>query len=212
MAPYWWCGTFSPQATSLLTQHIAQSGLTPTEVAVCQFSVYAAVHQSHALNFTLFSNLLEKLIKPIQTNSICEEDVRIFWDGVKKLLPSCYSIIRKMRKKNVNEKTTMKQVIEVLKILFYIGSLEPLPNTDLFPSSSYPWISSKGDGPNCDIFSTLTDAVSQGANDWLNHILDNNKRTDDADVSKMQNLIQIIQLIRSDLQKAIEFYDKHFQE
>lgn len=211
VAPYWWCGTFSPQANSLLTQHIAQSGLTPTEVAVCQFSVFAAIHQSHALSFSLFSNLLERLVKPIQTNGVCEEDVKIFWDGVKKLLPSCFATIRKIRRRNTNEKTTMKQVTEVLKIFNFIGTLEPLKSTDLFPIGLYPWLT-RNEGRKCDFFGTLMDAVSQGARDWLNYILENNKRTDESDVSRMQNLIQIIQLIRSDLQKAIEFYDKHFQE
>lgn len=65
---------------------------------------------------------------------------------------------------------------------------------------------------NCDIPSTLNEAVSKGAVDWLNHITENNKRPDETDVAKLQNMIQIIQLLRSDLQKAIEFYDKLFQE
>lgn len=106
----------------------------------------------------------------------------------------------------------MKQVTEVLKIFNYISLLEPLPNTDLFPVSLYPWITYQGEEPNCNIHETLNDAVAQGASDWLNHILENNKRPDETDLSKLQNLIQIIQLIRSDLQKAIEYYDKLFQE
>lgn len=212
VAPHWWCGTFSPHGEQLLTQHIAQSGLSPTEVALCQYCVFSGIHQNHPLNFTLFSNLLDKLVKPLQSNSVSEEDVKLFWDATKKLLPSCFSIIRKIRKKSTNEKTMMKQVTEVLKIFNYISSLEPLPNTDLFPAALYPWVTYQGDQPNCNIRETLNDAVSQGACDWLNHILENNKRPDETDLSKLQNLIQIIQLVRSDLQKAIEYYDKLFQE
>lgn len=212
VAPHWWCGTFSPHGEQLLTQHIAQSGLSPTEVALCQYCVFSGIHQNHSLNFTLFSNLLDKLIRPLQSNSISEEDVKLFWDATKKLLPSCFSVIRKIRKKSTNEKTMMKQVTEVLKIFNYISSLEPLPNTDLFPTTLYPWVTYQGDQPNCNIRETLNDAVSQGACDWLNHILENNKRPDETDLSKLQNLIQIIQLVRSDLQKAIEYYDKLFQE
>ncbi|KAJ8944670.1 hypothetical protein NQ318_015878 [Aromia moschata] len=212
VAPYWWCGTFSPQGEQLLTQHIAQSGLNPTEVALCQWSVFAGIHQNHQLSFTLFSNLLDKLIKPLQSNSVSEEDLKLFWEATKKLLPSCFSIIRKIRKKSTSEKATMKQVTEVLKILNYINSLEPLPNFDLFPSTIYPWITYHGEGNNCNVPATLNDAVAQGASDWLNHILENNKRPDETEISRLQNLIQIIQLVRSDLQKAIEFYDKLFQE
>ncbi|KAJ8919012.1 hypothetical protein NQ315_016917 [Exocentrus adspersus] len=138
--------------------------------------------------------------------------MKLFWDATKKLLPSCFSVIRKIRKKHTNEKMTMKQVTDVLKILKYINSLEPLPNTDLFPTSLYPWVTFQGDEPNCRVLETLNDAVSQGASDWLNHILENNKRPDETELARLQNLIQIIQLVRSDLQKAIEFYDKLFQE
>lgn len=98
MAPHWWCGTFSPHGEQLLTQHIAQSGLSPAEVALCQYCVYSGIHQNHPLSFTLFSNILEKLIKPLQAGSISEEDLKLFWDATKKLLPSCYSVIRKIRK------------------------------------------------------------------------------------------------------------------
>ncbi|XP_056643734.1 protein unc-13 homolog 4B isoform X2 [Diorhabda sublineata] len=212
VAPHWWCGSFTPQGNQLLTQHIAQSRITPTEAYVCQYCVFAGVHHNHALSFALFANLLDKLVKPIQTGGVSEEDVKLFWDATKKLLPSSFAVIRKIRKKNVNEKTKMKQVTEVLKILRHVISLEPPPSLDLFPVVSYPWISYRGDEPNNDIASTLNDAVTQGANDWLNHILDNNKLPDVSDVTKMQNMIQIINLIRSDLQKSIEFYDKLFQE
>ncbi|XP_072393128.1 protein unc-13 homolog 4B isoform X4 [Diabrotica undecimpunctata] len=211
VAPHWWCGSFTPQGEQILTQHIAQSGLSPIEVAVCQYCVFAAIHQNHALSLTLFSNLLDKIVRAVQGSGMCEEDIKLFWDATKKLLPSCVKVIRKIRKKNTNEKTKMKQVTEVLRILNNINSLEPPPNFDLFPVMLYPWISFREE-PNCDIPSIINDAVSQGALDWLNHIMENNKRPDESELARLQNMIQIIQLIRSDLQKAIEFYDKLFQE
>lgn len=82
----------------------------------------------------------------------------------------------------------------------------------MFPADLYPWITFNGDGPNCDIQGTLNDAISKGANDWLNYIIENNKESGGTALSRLQNLIQMIQLIRSDLQKAIEYYDKLFIE
>ncbi|RZC32407.1 unc-13 -like, partial [Asbolus verrucosus] len=211
VVPYWWCGNFSPQGEALLTQHIAQSGLAPIEVAMCQWSVYSSVHQNHPLSFTLFSKLLDKLFKPLQ-NSVCEEDVKLFWDGAKKLLPSCFSIIRKIRKKDFKDKMTVRQLTEVLNIINRIRKLTPLPNLDLFPSNMYPWLTFSEDGFNRDILTVVNDAVIQGADDWFNHIIENNVQQDVADAGKLQYLIQAIQLVRSDLQKALEFYDKIFQE
>lgn len=118
MSGYWWCGNFSPQANQLLTQHIAQSGLTQTEVALCSYSVYAGIHQRHPLSFALFSKLLDQLLKPLQTEIVPEEDMKLFWDATRKLLPSCFSIIRKIRKKTTNEKTVMKQA-SYLRLVHY---------------------------------------------------------------------------------------------
>lgn len=148
----------------------------------------------------------------MQKGIISEESIKMFWDATKRLLPSCFSVIRKIRKKNTNEKTVLKQVREVLKICSNLISLEIPVNLDLFPSTLYPWVTYVGDPPNNNIMTTLNDAITQGANNWLNHILENNKKADDSGISKLQNLIQIIQLVRSDLQKAIEFYDKLFLE
>lgn len=203
---------FSAQAEALLTQHIAQSGLGPIEVALSQWVVYSTIHTTHALNFSLFSNLLDKLVKPVQTSKLCEEDNKLFWEAVKKLLPSCFGIIRKIRRKCTNEKASIKQLLEALKIISKLQELEPPQNTDLFPSKTYGWLSNCSDEPNCDIRSVLQEAVTQGASDWFNHIIENNARNDETDEGKLQYLIKIIQLVRTDLQKAIEFYDKIFQE
>lgn len=212
MAPFWWSGTLSPQAEALLTQHIAQSGLSKQDVHLCQWSVYSKIHRDHPLSFALFSNLLDKLIKPIQTNLIREDDRKIFWEGAKNILPSCFNIIRKLRKKTSNEKNTMKQLIDVLGVLSKVMNLDPPSVCDLLPAHDYKWLQNRPEGVYADVRKMLEDAVSQGANDWFNYILENNTCMEDTDDGKLRYLIKIIQLVRSDLQKAIEFYDKSFQE
>ncbi|XP_063906975.1 protein unc-13 homolog 4B isoform X3 [Zophobas morio] len=209
VAPFWWCGNFSPQGEALLVQHIAQSGLTPAEVALCQLSVYACVHHNHPLSFTLFAKLVDKLVKPLQ-GGVGEDEVKIFWDAVKKLLPSCFTVIRKIRKKDFKDKTTVQQLSEVLSILRNVTVLGIPQDMDLFPSGWYPWLS-YCDNCHRDVLGVVEDAVKQGAEDWFNHIIENNVQQDGGG-GKLQYLIQAIQLVRSDLQKALEFYDKLFQE
>ncbi|XP_017783309.1 PREDICTED: protein unc-13 homolog D isoform X2 [Nicrophorus vespilloides] len=208
VAPYWWSGTFSGKANTFLSQHIAQSGLQPIDVALSQYAVFVAIHQNHPLSFNLFSNLLEKLIKPVQSQIPCDEDLKIFWDATKKLLPSVFAVIRKLRRKCSNEKTAMKQLIEVLECVSKVSMLEPPEGTNLFPEKLYQWMNAS-DG--WDIRNTLTQAVERGAEDWFCHILENSPRSDDSDIGKLQHLIKITQLIRTDLQRATEFYDKIFK-
>ncbi|XP_044739455.1 protein unc-13 homolog 4B isoform X2 [Chrysoperla carnea] len=215
VVPYWWCGNYSAQAESLITQHAAQSGLNPNEQALCQWVVYTQVHADHPLSFTLFSNLLDKLIRPLQSNSFCEEEVKIFWESSKKLLPFVFNTIRKIRKKSTGDKNILKQVIEVLRIIAKMSLLEPPEKINLFPSELYRWLTYKSDDDsegNWDFRGTLGDAIQQGAIDWFEHVLEHNPCQDHTDEAKMQHLIKIIQLVRSDLQKAVEYYDKIFQE
>lgn len=214
VAPHWWNGNFSPQAEALLTQHIAQSGLQPHDVSLAQFVVYSKIHKDHPLSFNLFLHLLEKLIKPLQTNAYCDEDTRIFWESVKKLLPSCFSVVRKIRKKCLTQKNCLKQLREVLSIIAKLVTLgAPPESVELFPENEYKWNPNRSeDSSNTDIQTVLNNAITQGAYDWFNYILENNINTDESNDGKLQHLIKLIQLVRTDLQKAIEFYDKTFQE
>lgn len=137
VAPYWWAGKFSEHGETVITQHSAQSALTPIDCALTQWSVYTVIHGDHPLAFGLFDTLLEKLIRPIQANSLSDDDVKSFWDGTKKLLPSCFSVIRKLRKKTESDKNSIKTLTEVLSVISKIAMLEPPEGTDLFPRKVY---------------------------------------------------------------------------
>ncbi|XP_028162943.1 protein unc-13 homolog 4B isoform X3 [Ostrinia furnacalis] len=209
VAPFWWCGNFSAPAEAILTQHAAQSGLTPTDNCLAQWSVFCAVTPDHPLSFALFNQLLDKLTKPLQSGLVSEEDGKLFWDGAKKLLPTCYSHIRKLRKKTAGDKTVMKTLREVLKILYKLSVLDQPETVDLFPSTLYGWLR---EGQKLTIHEVLNQAVIQGASDWFVHILDNNECKDKTEDSRLQHLIRVIQLVRSDLQRAVEYYDRVFVE
>ncbi|XP_035895567.1 protein unc-13 homolog 4B isoform X1 [Anopheles stephensi] len=213
VAPYWWSGKFTIQGEAVLTQHSAQSGLSSTTEAFIQWSVFAAIHQDHPLSFVLFDTLLEKLIRPIQTLAVSEEELKTFWDATKKLLPSCFSAIRKLRKKNTGDKLVLKTLNGVLNIIAKVALLEPPEGTDLFPVQMYGWIRRSNDSePNWDIREALASAVVSGAEDWFSGIKEGHFLQTGTDEDRLQNLIKIIQLVRSDIQKSIEYYDKTFQE
>lgn len=137
VAPFWWSGKFSAQGEAVLTQHSAQSGLHQTENALAQWSVFAGVHTNHPLAFGLFESILDKIVRPLQLDSVSPDEIKIFWEGVKKLLPSCFAVIRKIRKKTAGDKGSVKTLTEVLNILSKIAMLEPPEGTDLFPSNVY---------------------------------------------------------------------------
>ncbi|XP_040158264.1 protein unc-13 homolog 4B isoform X3 [Anopheles arabiensis] len=213
VTPYWWSGKFTIQGEAVLTQHSAQSGLSSTTEAFIQWSVFAAIHQDHPLSFVLFDTLLEKLVRPIQTLAVSEEEQKSFWEATKKLLPSCFSAVRKLRKKNTGDKLLLKTLNSVLNIIAKVALLEPPEGTDLFPVQMYGWIRRSNDTePNWDIREALASAVVSGAEDWFGGIKEGHFLQTGTDEDRLQNLIKIIQLVRSDIQKSIEYYDKTFQE
>lgn len=212
MAPYWWCGNFSAPAEAILTQHVAQSGLNQNENYLAQWSVYCAVTVEHPLSFTLFNNILEKVAKPLQSGVVKEEDVKLFWDGARKLLPTCFNFIRKLRKKSAGDKVVIKTLREVLKILRKLSTMDVPKCIELFPDNLYGWLKTEEDKTELTLFDVLGQAVNKGASDWFVHILENNECKDKTEEARLQHLIRVIQLVRSDLQRATEYYDRVFQE
>ncbi|CAB3254752.1 unnamed protein product [Arctia plantaginis] len=210
VAPYWWCGNFSAPAEAILTQHAAQSGLSLADNNLVQWAVYCAVTTDHPLSFALFNSLLDKITKPLQSGLVNEEDVKLFWDGARKLLPTCYSHIRKLRKKTAGDKTVMKTLREVLKILYKLSVLDIPETLDLFPMNLYGWL--RDDKGKLTINEVLNQAVIQGASDWFVHILDSNECKENTEDTRLRHLIRVIQLVRSDLQRAVEYYDRVFVE
>lgn len=205
-----WCGKFSESAETILRQHLAQSSLGPTDEALAQWVEYSNVHVTHTLDFALFADILQKLMHPMTNGLLSEEETKMFWDATKKLLPTCYNNIKKIRKLTPGDKKTITHLTSVLSVLANLSRLQPPEGTDLFPASVYGWLTTTSDGPNCDIKATLSDAVTQAAVDWFTHIVEHNKPEDNTDEAQLKQQIKIIQLIRTDLQRAIEFHDKIF--
>lgn len=210
VAPYWWAGNFGAQAEAIITQHGAQSGLNQNSLNLIQWTVFCSVHTEHGLSFSLFANILNKLTKPLQSNLFSEDDNKLFWDGVRKLLPSCYSTVRKIRKKNSGDKHVLKLIKEILTLLCNLNGMKVAEEVNLFPDNHYGWL--PADRSKYCIKDVLDLAINQGAIEWFDDIVENNDSNDKSEEGKLQFLIRIIQLLRSDLQRAIEYYDKCFSE
>ncbi|XP_069677889.1 protein unc-13 homolog 4B isoform X4 [Periplaneta americana] len=210
---YQWSGKFSHSAETIITQHMVQCGMTATAVTLAQWVEFINVHVDHPLSFIVFSLLLQKLVRPVQNGHISEDEEKLFWEAAKKLLPSCFNGIRKIRKLTHSDKNTLHQLSSILNILSQLATLQPPEGTDLFPTSIYGWLPESNENEtNCDIRGTLDIAVSQGAEDWFAHIMENNNTNDSSEEVRLNNLIKVTQLVRTDLQKAIEFHDKIFHQ
>uniref|UniRef100_A0A1A9WYQ6 C2 domain-containing protein n=1 Tax=Glossina brevipalpis TaxID=37001 RepID=A0A1A9WYQ6_9MUSC len=211
VANYWWNGKFSANAETIRSQHAVQSGLSSFDCALSQWSVYATIHEEHPLSFSLFNSILDVVIPVLKCHLNESEDMKTFWDGAKRILPSCFSVLRKLRAKNVSDKQIVKTLCDVLDIFAKINTLPPSENIDLFPPNIYGWINRTEDS-EYSIDKGIEDAIHTGTKEWLEHIIEGNRQSNNeqSDDENLQYLIKLIQMIRSDLQRAMEYFDKHF--
>ncbi|XP_075222315.1 C2 and C2B_Munc13-like domain-containing protein staccato isoform X2 [Lycorma delicatula] len=210
--PYQWNGKFSGPAETILRQHLAQSGLNVTDNALAQWVEFSSIHVNHPLSFQLFSNLVKILIHPINNGLFSDEEIKLFWDAAKKLLPSCFNNIKRIRNLPPGEASSTLQVQSLLTILSELSKVQQTENLDLFPSSVYGWIKNSEDSPNSDIRAALHDAVTQSAVDWYLHIIEHKNLVDNSDDAVLKHHTEIISKIMIDLKKAIEYYDKLFSQ
>lgn len=212
VAHYWWNGKFNDNAETVITQHQAQSGLTEVDIAFAQWSSYSEVHEQHPLSFELFDKIIDILIRPIQQGTVShEEEINIFWEATKRLLPSCFGVVRKLRKKLAGDLNATNHLTKALHIISKIAKLEPPEGFDLFPDQSYAWLK-KSETNSWDIRGAIEQAVKIAVNEYFDGIVDQNELNSEDNEQRLKHCIEVIQLVRSDLQRAIEHQDQIFQE
>lgn len=184
--------------------------VTPSIRAQAQWSALTSIHVNHPLAFKLFESLLDKLQRHL--SDISADDQKLFWEGVKKLLPSCFSVIRNIRKKTFSDKNAIKLLNEVLSVVSAIASFKPPQDIELFPKNIYGWLKKTDITVDLDIYDVVEAAIRSGAQDYLYHVNEIQDCNQKNDEDNLQNIIKVTQLIRSDLQRGIEHYDQLFKE
>ncbi|EEB13180.1 conserved hypothetical protein [Pediculus humanus corporis] len=211
--PYEWNGNFSSLAKDILTQHIAQSGLTTSSVLLAQWIEFISVHSDHPLNFILFKNILLKLTTTIHAGNLQDDELKLFWEATKKFLPSCINYIRKIRKYPVNNKTITNQANTAISILSILSDLNVPEDVTLFSRSTYGWLREpeENEDGKYEIKQVVKEAIIQGASDWYNHLISSNSEEKSLE-DQLQLIIRVVQFVRTDIQRALESYEKVFKE
>nr|XP_050846661.1 protein unc-13 homolog 4B isoform X1 [Vespula vulgaris] len=206
---YCWCGRWSGPAEALILQHSAQRGLLARNIALAQWIEYARIHQEHPLNFMVFNKLIVDLLRPMDNGLFSTDETKLFWDATRKLLYSCLNSIRKIRRLVLGDKNAITQLSAILGILSSIATLKIPEDFDLFLAKMYPWFP-EPDGTKLDVIQGLENTVIQGGVEWFEHIASNTTPETKSDEDALRYQIKVIQLIRADLQRSIDYYDKLF--
>ncbi|GLH12147.1 Protein unc-13 homolog 4B, partial [Gryllus bimaculatus] len=194
--PYSWNGEFVTSAETILTQHLLQSGLPPIMDTLVKWVEYCNVHEDNPLSFEVFSELLEKLLPPLQSSMFDREKEILFWEAAKSLIPSCFNGIKRLH-----------------LVLSYLRCVHLPEGFELFPSSMYGWFLPLEDNINCDVAAATKCAIVKGTEEWYNDIIENNINTNNSSREiRLNHIITIIKNAMKNLHLATDVYDKIFQE
>ncbi|XP_014272983.1 protein unc-13 homolog 4B isoform X1 [Halyomorpha halys] len=207
--PKEWDGEFPELANTILRQHTAQSGLQPADEYMARWLEFIRFHSGQPFCYSLFLKVLDKIIQPLKNGLYSDEEVKLFWESTKRILPLFFQHIRKLRKLSQDDNNFIEGLTSILKILSLISSLNVPDNFELFPKTSFGWLSESSCSEQ-DIVPILKETIKQSAAEWYDHILENNKPEDFSNEKVLQQAVKVIQLVRNDIQKGIEIFDKHF--
>lgn len=138
ITPFWWCGKFSSYADELLREYTAQCPLTQLDISLIEYSVYGIAHHKYSLSFALFDGLLNKIIPVIKSGTLSSDEMHLFWNATKNILPSCFYYLHRIHIQTpLITSDTVKRLREVVGILSKIMKLDGLEDFDLFPEQIY---------------------------------------------------------------------------
>ncbi|ETN61763.1 hypothetical protein AND_006572 [Anopheles darlingi] len=173
VARYWWAGELTTEGDSILVQYCKCANLTPSEQTVIRWFVYTQIHLTHPLSISLLEGMLDKLSAGYDTVLASDDERTRFWEGVRRILPSCLSIVMKMRKRIAGDKDIVKTITSILHLLSKAEQLATRKGIVLFDEATVRCI--KQQTLDCTKHSTMKDAVvlavQLGARTWFETLL-----------------------------------------
>uniref|UniRef100_A0A182NFR6 C2 domain-containing protein n=1 Tax=Anopheles dirus TaxID=7168 RepID=A0A182NFR6_9DIPT len=213
VARYWWAGKLTSEGEAILQQYTKCANLTATEQTLIAWFVYTQVHLTYPLSISLLESVLDKLCAGYDVALTTDDERERFWEGARRILPSCLSIVVKMRKRLAGDKDIVKTVSSVLQLLAKADQLATRKGANLFSDATVRTL--KQMSLNCTKHSTMKDAtvlaVQLGARTWFEAALSSAIEGSQSNEDKLRSLIKFVQLLQADLLRAKTYYDSVFK-
>lgn len=202
-------GEFSDSAEAIITL----GEITSKSPALDRWIAFTSIYSEHAFSLRLFVHQLNELLLFLRSEQANAMQIQAFWNGAKKLLPSCFYVIRNIPKAIENDNQFGELLVQSLSIISIIARLTPPTDVDLYPRQIYGWLSNGDDNNSLvDVFIVVQEAISARARDFLNQIQEFRSIHQENDMNNLQNMIKVMRFIRADLQHGSANYDGLFKE
>ncbi|XP_058119916.1 protein unc-13 homolog 4B-like [Anopheles ziemanni] len=214
VARYWWAGKLTNEGESILQQYTKCANLNANEQTLVAWFVYTQVHPTYSLSIGLLEGVLDKLIACYDTVLTTDEERERFWEGTRRLLPSCLSIVVKMRRRMAGDKDIVKTVSSVLHLLAKADQLATKKGVNLFDEETVRNL--KRVSLDCTKHSTMKKAtvlaVQLGTKTWFESSLSTAIEGNQTNEDKLRSLIKFVSVLQADLLRAQTYYDGVFKD
>ncbi|PSN30838.1 hypothetical protein C0J52_20268 [Blattella germanica] len=200
---YNWRGEMSTMAKSLLIHHQEQCNISSLHADLAEWIEYINVHGIRPLNLSIFLPMLERLIQHFEEDLLTNEEKKLFWESVTKLLPSCLMAVRRVQMLSVSDKT-VNQPLFIFRLLSKIIGLV---------KTSYNWLTIYENPDNYNINIKVETAVSEGAEEWFSQLLAKNSISTSGDEERQLDCINnVLETILISLEKTLACYEGTFKQ
>ncbi|XP_030592184.1 BAI1-associated protein 3 [Archocentrus centrarchus] len=194
--PYNWNGQVSPPAWTVLTHHAVQTDLSPLQQAIIRWQCYSSHHRTQRVCYSLLLRLLRTIDAEWDPPTVRGDLERQLSDSFRLYTEHCLCLMKNMRQ--VFPCTSAAAITRYELMLRGIGYMQnmrafktvcPLRN---------------------DLHLDITTAIKKGTAEWYESLIARYKPEDGTLEEQLKKLVQVIDAVCADVQRAQNIYNKLF--
>ncbi|KAL6102587.1 baiap3 [Pungitius sinensis] len=194
--PYNWNGQVCPAACTVLTHHAAQTDLSPLQQAVIRWQCYSSHHRGQRVCYSLLLSLLRTIDAEWDPSAVRGELERQLSDSFRLYTEHCLCLMKNMRQ--VFPCTSAAAIARYELMLRGVGYMQNMPAFQTVCPLRH------------DLHLDITAAVKKGTAEWYESLIAQFKPEDGTLEEQLKKLVQVVDAVCADVQRAQNVYNKLF--
>ncbi|XP_033827680.1 BAI1-associated protein 3 [Periophthalmus magnuspinnatus] len=194
--PYNWTGQVSPPAWTVLTHHAVQTDLSPLQQAIIRWQCYSTHHRTQRVCYSLLLRLLRSIDAEWDAPTVRGDLERQLSDSFRLYTEHCLCLMKNMRQvfpcssaAAITRYELMLRGIGYMQNMRAFKTVCPLRN---------------------ELHLDITTAIKKGTAEWYEGLIKRYKAEDGTLEEQLKKLIQVVDAVCVDVQRAQNIYNKLF--
>ncbi|KAK2893650.1 BAI1-associated protein 3 [Channa argus] len=194
--PYNWNGQVCPAAVTVLTHHAVQTDLSPLQQAIIRWQCYSSHHRTQRVCYSLLLRLLRTIDAEWDPPAVRGDLERQLSDSFRLYTEHCLCLMKNMRQ--VFPCTSAAAITRYELMLRGIGYMQNM--------RAFKTVCPLRNELHLDI----TTAIKKGTAEWYESLFAQYKPDDGALEEQLKKLVQVVDAVCADVQRAQNIYNKLF--